>query len=74
MPYTDGQASVDQSSWSAAENSRTLAGGGGGVGMCYLNEKWRAELIAAWRTQGDAPLSDTHNKTLMVWTTLGYRF
>ena len=68
--YDRGQVTVNHSNWTATENSRTLAG----AGTRYLDGKWKAELILAWRTQGGAPRSDTRTSSPVAWATLDYRF
>jgi len=70
--YDRGRVTINNTNWTPSDNNRTLAGGG--LGTRYLDGKWRAELIVAWRTQGGAPRSDTRTSTPVVWATLDYRF
>lgn len=70
--YDRGRVTVNHKNWTPGDNGRTLAGGG--FGTRYLDGKWKAELIAAWRTQGGAPRSDTRTSTPVIWATLDYRF
>lgn len=70
--YDRGHVTVNHTSWTNSENSRTLAGGG--VGTRYLDGKWKAELILARRTQGGVPRSDTRTSSPVAWATLDYRF
>lgn len=70
--YDRGRVNVNHTNRTPGENSQNLAGGG--LGTRYLNGKWKAELIVAWRTQGGPPRSDTRTSTPVVWATLDYRF
>lgn len=70
--YDRGRVTVNHTNWMPGENNRTLAGGG--LGTRYLDGKWKAELILAWRTQGGVPRSDTRTSSPTAWATLDYRF
>lgn len=70
--YDCGHVTVNHTNWTGGENSRTLAGTG--IGTRYLDGKWKAELILAWRTQGGVPRSDTRTSSPIAWATLDYRF
>ena len=58
---------------SLTNETRDLAGGG--VGLKYVRGDWSADVFAAWRTEGGAPVSDIYeNAKPRVLGSLTYRF
>lgn len=70
--YDAGRVTVNHRTWTTGENARRL--GGAGAGMRYLEGRVKAEFVAAWRTSGGAPRSDTRTSQPILWVNLDYRF
>lgn len=64
--WVRGQLALD------AINHRSIAGAG--LGVRYGGEHWSASLVAAWRTRGGAPQSDSAHGMPSVLGNATYRF
>lgn len=70
--YDIGHVKFNESSWTADDNDRTVAGAG--VGLRLEWNGWHADASAAWATQGGDPQSDTRDPSPIVWLRAGYKF
>ena len=70
--YDAGRVTLQKTPWMDATNHRSIAGAG--LGVRYGGEHWSASLVAAWRTRGGAPQSDSARGTPSVLGNATYRF
>lgn len=70
--YDSGAITVNADPWTDADNHRSLSGGGFGVRLAAAG--WSFDAVAAWRSWGGAPESDTHHHQPRFWVSTHYRF
>jgi len=70
--YDYGHIKTNQNPWASGDNDRTL--GGAGLGARYSYGNWSADALAAWRTIGGVPQSDSRDYLPMIWFSMAYKF
>jgi hemolysin activation/secretion protein len=70
--YDAGRVTLQRSPWMDADNHRSIAGTG--FGLRHVGERWSTSVVAAWRTRGGRPQSDSAHGTPSVLANATYRF
>lgn len=71
--YDIGSVKIDEDRFSAAKNTRTIAGAGVGFNATLIGDI-QARTYVAWRTSGGDPKSDSDDRVPRVWFQLSKQF